>query len=367
MTLIHRTFVAVLLSAGFAAPVFAADPPVIPADPAPAAKKPAAKKPAKTAAAKKPADKPAAAKSSPGVVVLPTPETAVVSQKNVNVRGQALLNSEIVARLKKGDKVTVIEEITTKKKKDEPEKWYKVSLPSTASVWVNSSFLDADKKVKPNKLNIRSGPGENYSVIGRLEKGAQVNSFAFVAAHLVTREPAPATVIAAAPPPATVAAPPPVTAINPPPAIAPPPVTVVTPSPVITPTPVVAPPPVNLPPVNPNPPVITTPPPTANPPVLVPVVTPNPVIPAEEPLAKRVVTREGIVKGSVSVQAPTHFVLRGLDNNRTINFLLSTSTNISLKELKGQRVIVTGEEVLDERWPSTPVIEIETVEPVKQP
>ncbi len=351
MTLIHRTFVAVLLSAVFAAPVFAADPPVIPADPAAAAKKPAAKKTT--------AKKPAAAKSSPGVVVLPTPEPAVVSQKHVNVRGQALLNSEIVTHLKKGDKVTVLEEITTKQRKDEPDKWYKVSLPSTAAVWVHSHFLDADRKVKPNKLNIRSGPSENHSVIGRLEKGAQVNvidtkgewskleapagSFAFVAAHLVTREPAAATVIASTPPP-------------------PPPVTVIASTPVVAPPPVII-----IPPVEPTPPVIITPPPTINPPVLVPVVNPNPVIPPEEPLAKRVVTREGIVKGSVSVQAPTHFVLRGLDNNRTINYLFSSSTNIGLKELKGQRVIVTGEEILDERWPNTPVIEIETVEPVKQP
>lgn len=365
MTLIHRTFVAVLLSAGFAAPAFAADPPVIPADPAPSANKPAAKKPAaKKTTAKKPADKPAAPKSPPGVVVLPTPEPAVVSQKNVNVRGQALLNSEIVARLKKGEKVTVIEEITTKKKKDEPDKWYKVSLPSSASVWVNSIFLDADKKVKPNKLNIRSGPGENYSVIGRLEKGTPVNvietkgdwskleapagSFAFVAAHLVTREPAGATVIASTPPPP------------------PPPVTVISPTPVFAPPPAVFQPPVVVPPVEPNPPVITIPP-TANPPVLVPVVNPVPVVPAEQPLVQRIVTREGIVKGSVSVQAPTHFVLRGLDNNRTINYLLSNSTNITLKEFKGQRVIVTGEEVLDERWPNTPVIEILTVEPVKEP
>jgi SH3-like domain-containing protein len=286
--------------------------------------------------------------------VLPTPEPAVVSQKNVNVRGQALLNSEVVAHLKKGDKITVIEEITTKKKKDEPDKWYKISLPSSAPVWINSSFIDADKKVKPAKLNIRSGPGENFSVIGRLEKGAAVNvletkgdwskieapagSFAFVASHLVTREPAGATVIASTPPPP------------------PPPVN----------TTVVTPPPVIPPPVDQNP-VVVAPPPTVNPPVLVPVVTPKPVVPVEEPLVKRVVTREGIVKSSVSVQAPTHFVLRGLDNNKTVNYLFSPSTNILIKDFKGQRVIVTGEESLDERWPNTPVIEIETIEAVKQP
>lgn len=339
MTLKHRMFVALLLAAGFAAPVFAADPPVVPADST-----------SKKAAAKKPAAKPAA-----GVVVLPSPEPAVVSQSvkdAINVRGQALYNSEVVTRIKKGERVMVLEEITTKKRKDEPDKWYKIALPASSGVWVNSMFLDADKKVKPNKLNIRSGPGENYSVIGRLEKGAQVNvldtkgdwskieapagSYAFVAAHLLTRVPA-ETVVAVTPPPP----PPPVVAVVPPPVVAPA--------------------------ADPNPPVVPAPPPTANPPVLQPVVDPKPVIPPEEPLVKRVVTREGIVKGSVSVQAPTHFVLRGLDNNKTINYLFTSSTNIALKELKGLRVVVTGEESLDERWPNTPVIEIETIEPVKQP
>jgi len=340
MTKKHWMFLAVLLAAGFAAPLFAADPPVIPADP------PTTKK----TAPKKAASKTDAAKSSPGVVVLPAPETAVVSanvKPPVNVRGQASYTSEIVARLNKGDKVTVLEEITTKKKKDEPDRWYKISVPQGAGVWVHSSFLDADRKVKPNRLNLRSGGGENYSVIGRIEKGTQVNvvetkgdwskidppaeAYAFVAAHLLTREPA------AAPPIAVVPPPPP-----------PPPVTVVDAAPPVVPAQ--------------PPPAVVQPPPTENPPILTPVIRP---IPPEEPLPKRVVTREGIVKGSVSVQAPTHFALRGLDNHRTVNYLYSPSTNIVIKNFKNQRVVVTGEESLDERWPNTPVIEVETIQPVQ--
>ena len=33
-----------------------------------------------------------------------------------------------------------------------------------------------DGVVVPNRLNLRAGPGENYSVLGRLEKGAAVKS-----------------------------------------------------------------------------------------------------------------------------------------------------------------------------------------------
>lgn len=94
-------------------------------------------------------------------------------------------------------------------------------------------------------------------------------------------------------------------------------------------------------------------------------MTPPPPVEDEPPL-KRIVTREGIVKGSASIQAPTYFVLRSLDNNKTINYLFSPNTNITVKSMQLQRVIVTGEEILDERWPNTPVINIESIEVVPQ-
>ena len=53
-----------------------------------------------------------------------------------------------------------------------------------------------------------------------------------------------------------------------------------------------------------------------------------------------------------------------LDKNKTVNYLFSPSTNIMIKDFKGLRAIVTGEESLDERWPNTPVIEIVTITPV---
>ena len=102
------------------------------------------------------------------------PEPGVSKQNNVNVRGQAAINSEVVARLQKNQPITLLEEITLKKpKQDEPARWYRIALPPDVGVWVQSSYVDADsKKVKPRRLNIRSGPGENYSVLGRLEQGA---------------------------------------------------------------------------------------------------------------------------------------------------------------------------------------------------
>src|SRR5690348_7806047 len=80
------------------------------------AKAPAKKAPVKAAA--KPAVKPVAKKvepkDEPKSPPLLAPEPGIARQNNVNVRGQAKINSESVARLQKGEAVTVIEEITLK-------------------------------------------------------------------------------------------------------------------------------------------------------------------------------------------------------------------------------------------------------------
>jgi hypothetical protein len=82
---------------------------------------------------------------------------------------------------------------------------------------------------------------------------------------------------------------------------------------------------------------------------------------APEPI-KRIVRREGIVRRSVSIQAPSYFVLESLQNRKTINYL--HSTNVVLQDYYGARIAVTGEELLDERWPNMPVIRIDSIEAV---
>jgi hypothetical protein len=297
--------------------------------------------------------------------------------KNVNVRGQANINSEIVTHLKRGELVTVLDEITLKSAKpDEPAKWAKIALPVGTPVWVSAHFVDNNTKtVTANRLRLRSGPGENYSTLGMIEKGtvlkeletkgdwikieAGTGAYAFVAAHLLSKNPgdlAPALARANPPsaPTSTPTAPPsPVTAPN-----APPPTVVVNqPPPAIVATD-----------TTPAPPSPAVPPQAATAPSIVitpPAIATAPAAPAlDEPLPKRIVTREGTVRGSASIQAPSYYVLKSLDNNRTINYLHSPTTNIVLKEYQYQRVLVTGEELLDERWPHTPVIDIETIQTV---
>ena len=373
MKMKHWLILAATLSAGFAAQqIFADDQPATgpagantpglisePAPPPSAKKKKSATVRKSTAAPKK-----ATVTAQPLTPAPVAPGPAVVSQPNVNVRSQAAINSEVIVRLKRGDHVNVLEEVTLKKPKtDEPAKWAKVSLPTNAVVWVHASFINAaDKTVVPKKLKVRSGPGENYSVVDIISKGTIIkeieskgdwmkieppaDAYGFVAAHLLSSEPAappPVVVVAAVEPPKP---PPTETKINPP----------VTPAPA---DPIVPPAPEVTIPVTPPP--VTTPPADAAA-VTTPALPAAPAPPAEEILVKRVVSREGVVKRSVSIQAPTYFALQSLDTGKTINYLFSPATNLLIKDFTGRRIIVTGEEMLDERWPNTPVINVDSLQ-----
>jgi uncharacterized protein YgiM (DUF1202 family) len=278
------------------------------------------------------------------------PGSATVDANHVNVRGQPKLNSEVVARLTKDQKVMVIEEITRNNSgPDEPSAWAKIVLPSDVHVWVNSGFIDSgNKTVKPKKLNVRGGPGENFSVLGRLQRGEMVNqvsvkgdwleieaptnSYAYVAAQYLKQEPA-APVMPAEPALAS-------TGVTNEPAIAAAPTQTPTTTTAVTET------------------AASTNPPTETTSSAAPETTPA----EEETPPKRIVQREGIVRGTTSIQAPTHFELISPENKRTIDYLYTTSPHLDLRRYKGLHIVVTGEEGLEERWGNTPVITIQKIQ-----
>src|SRR5438445_5281038 len=96
---------------------------------------------------------------------VPASEIATVNQSKVNVRGQPALVGEVITQLNKGDQVNFLEEISLEKPKaGEPAKWAKIKMPANTPVWVFASFIDpATKTVAARRLNLRAGPGENYS------------------------------------------------------------------------------------------------------------------------------------------------------------------------------------------------------------
>jgi uncharacterized protein YgiM (DUF1202 family) len=253
--------------------------------------------------------------TEPTVTLVPGPAT--VDVKNINVRGQAGLRGEVVAHLNQGDTVTVLDQMNLDRHKTgEPAQWAKIALPTSTHVWVYAAFVDAtNKTVLPKKLNLRAGPGENYSVLGVIERGTSVteiitkgrwmqidppsNAYAFVAAMYLKQE-----AVAANPTPVET-------------------------TPVLQPQPVAPPPPP-------------------------PVIEPTP--------ATREVTHEGVVGPVASIVAPTPYKLYDPETYQTIDYLYTTATNLDFSRYNNMRIIVTGEEALDERWKDTPVLTVESIQ-----
>ncbi len=358
-----------------------------------------------------------------GLIAVQAADKAAVKQARTNARGAASLSSEVVIQLEKGEVVTVLEEITVKSPKaGEPTKWLRIQLPADTLVWIHAGFIDAQTKVViPSKLNVRAGPGEHFSVLCRLDKGATVKpvrtvgewmeieapatASVFVAAELLEREnashivtvpkiaPTTNTITSVIPPATTnVIISVPITSFVKPPstnkvdeAFPAPPIPVV-------PTKAVTPKTNNkkTPPkkddepkvVTPTPPTKTVEPAAATTstnklpwykaifhtepkPKMVakkveaPIIPPTPVV--AEVLPIRIVTREGIIQRTLNIQAPAEYVLEHPETGKVINYLHTTNTNVPMKLLKGRRVLVSGQEAIDPRWTDTPLLKIETL------
>jgi uncharacterized protein YgiM (DUF1202 family) len=291
-----------------------------------------------------------AALSEPPVTLVSGIAEVVVA--NLNVRGQAGLKGEVVAHLNKGDTVTVLNQINLDKHQTgEPAQWAEITLPASTHVWVNTKFIDATSKtVLPKKLNLRAGPGENYSILGVIERSTTVNeittkenwtqiepptnAYAFVAAMYLKQEAL--GNLAANPAPSTETAP--------------------TPVPTPTTTPVAETQPIVTEPTNATPAATETNSPA---PTVVDMNTP-PVVDTNPP-PPRIVTHEGVVGHVGSVIAPTAYELYDPETRAEINYLYTTSTNLDISRYNGMRIVVTGEEGLAERWGNTPLLTIQRI------
>jgi uncharacterized protein YgiM (DUF1202 family) len=317
-------------------------------------------------------------------VVLNPPVTAIVKCDVLDVRGQGSFAGEVITHVKKGESVTVLEEITLGHvRPSEPGQWSRIVMPAKATVWVDADFIDAETKaVHVKRVNLRGGPGENYSIVGRLDKGTAVkeirkkegwveietpaNAFAFVASEYLDKQAAatPAPVAAAAPP--LVTPPPTAAAAAPPPAVE---------------TPVV----VNVPAETvpaPAKPVETAP---AGPVAPAPTAAsqadqeraalhratapaaPAPAAAATQPQpakqeTPRIVTREGFVHRAYNIQAPAGYELHDIKTGELIEYLQPAPGPKKFKIFVGTRVRITGAEFLDPSWPRTPVLRVQTVD-----
>ena len=100
-----------------------------------------------------------------------------IAGTRVNVRARPTINSEVVTQLNSGDPVTVVDEVKLESPgKDEPAEWSKIIYPTKETmVWVHSDYVTNEGVVTAAKfLNVRSGPGENFSKVGELHTGDKI-------------------------------------------------------------------------------------------------------------------------------------------------------------------------------------------------
>jgi uncharacterized protein YgiM (DUF1202 family) len=296
-------------------------------------------------------------------VEIDPPATALVRGKGVNVRGQPSFIGEVLGHAQKDSTVTVVEEITlSHPPAGEPALWYKILMPTNIPVWVKADLIDdATKSVKARRVNLRGGPGENFSVVARLDKGAVINevknqngwiaidapsnAYAYVAAELLEIQAAPAPQAAASPAP--VAAPPPAAVAEAP-----------QPAPAAAPTPV-APAPTAQSEAEQELAALRQAVASEPPPGTVPV--PGGTNSASELAVPRVVTREGFVHRAYNIQSPADYELHDIRTGELTEYL-QPQGQLNFKMYVGTRITVTGPEVIDQRWPRTPILRVQTVD-----
>ena len=304
------------------------------------------------------------------------PGPAKVAGNNVNVRAKATIKSEVVTQMQDGEEVFVEEVILRPDAQGkDPARWAQIAYPAQASAWVHSLYIDpANNTVKPKKLNVRSGPGENHTIIGTLQAGDAITPLdtkgdwisiqppkgttAYIAAKLLRQETMTVTEIAAAETTETVTTngePMETEVVEAQEEIA-------TSTETTDVTMVAVAETTDTEAVEGATTVTDTNDLAATMGLEpLPEVAPEMEPISDEPLPPRIVQREGIVRSFTSIQAPSDYKLVSPDNGRTINYLYTTSTNLDLSRYLGLHIVATGEESLDRRWPSMPVLTLKRI------
>ena len=102
------------------------------------------------------------------------PKSGKVTADRVNVRARASLIGERVTQLRKDDTVTVLATVKIDPPKEgEPSEWLKIAMPAGGQTWVHMAFVK-EGKVTANKLNVRAGGSERFSIVAHLAKDDEV-------------------------------------------------------------------------------------------------------------------------------------------------------------------------------------------------
>lgn len=90
-----------------------------------------------------------------------SPVEVMVIADRVNLRNAGSLDSDVIGQVNFGDRLMALEFT---------EEWVRVRAPETLAVWVHGGLLFEDREVRARVLNMRSGPGTQFDVLGQLER-----------------------------------------------------------------------------------------------------------------------------------------------------------------------------------------------------
>jgi SH3-like domain-containing protein len=346
----------------------------------------------------------------------PKPPGPIVTTGNVNLRAKPSMSAEILVSLKKGQELLQVGTAEDPKAPaDEPKEWVEVAAPAGTKVWIFAALVDlSTKTVRAKKANLRAGPGRNYAEVGYLIEGSVVQELRAADGWLQIAAPEGAVIgyvakslIRSAPegvaskPEASPSPPVPTPARATPPTRRPVPLPesanrestsvarAVPADPAVESRPLnsipatrIQPAPTRieqpLPEVTPQPAVVQTSPPPPEPSVAEATSAPAEVVPAPTPAfvstpsqptivhveRPRQVIREGVVGVALTPQAPGNYQL---DNFRKregmIAFLYTDDPEIKLASWRWRRVLITGEEYVDARWPKSALIKVTAIQP----
>ncbi len=94
-----------------------------------------------------------------------TPFWATVIADGVNVRADSTISSQVVTQLSKDEKVYIV---------GGAYEWFRIQLPPSTEVYVYRKYIEVKgsrAKSLADNLNVRSGPGLSYPVLGQVSRG----------------------------------------------------------------------------------------------------------------------------------------------------------------------------------------------------
>lgn len=93
-----------------------------------------------------------------------------VNTDNINIRSDSTINSEVICKVNKGDRVELIQELYD---------WYKIKLPKSTPAFIKKDLVipldDKTARVAKDRVNIRLKANESSLIIGRINQGELIN------------------------------------------------------------------------------------------------------------------------------------------------------------------------------------------------